>query len=65
MKKLLIRTAMAGILVVSTTMSAIAADKVVLSMWHNHPEWKDRVHAIIDKFEGKHPNIEIELQKIA
>lgn len=65
MKKLLIRTAMAGLLVVSTTMSAIAADKVVLSMWHNHPEWKDRVQAIIDKFEEKHPNIEIDLEEIA
>jgi ABC-type glycerol-3-phosphate transport system substrate-binding protein len=34
-------------------------------MWHNQPEWKDRVQAIIDKFEALHPAIKIELEEIA
>ena len=45
--------------------AAPASDEVVtLVMWHNHPEWKDRVQAILDVFEEEHPNIHIELEEI-
>ena len=65
MKHALIRTLLAGALLASTAVSAFAADKVVLTMWHNHPEWKDRVLPIIAKFQEQHPNIEIQLEEIA
>jgi len=40
-----------------------SSDEVVtLTMWGNHPEWKDRVLAIIDAFEAEHPNIKIEFE---
>ena len=35
---------------------AFAADPVTLTFWHNHPEWKDRVQAILDKFEVENPD---------
>jgi raffinose/stachyose/melibiose transport system substrate-binding protein len=41
-----------------------AGEKVTLVMWHNHPEWKDRVQAILDVFEQENPNIHIELEEI-
>jgi len=41
-----------------------AAEKVTLVMWHNHPEWKSRVQAILDRFEEENPNIHIELEEI-
>lgn len=43
---------------------AAAAEEVTLVMWHNHPEWKDRVQAILNVFEEEHPNIHIELEEI-
>lgn len=44
---------------------AAASDEVVtLVMWHNHPEWKDRVQAILDVFEEEHPNIHIQLEEV-
>jgi len=36
---------------------------VTLTMWGNHPEWKDRVTPIIAAFEAEHPNIKIELDE--
>jgi len=42
----------------------MAADKVTLVMWHNHPEWKERVEAILEKFEASHPNIILDLEEI-
>jgi multiple sugar transport system substrate-binding protein len=42
----------------------MAADKVTLVMWHNHPEWKERVEAILQKFEASHPNITFDLEEI-
>ena len=45
--------------------ASVTADAVVtLVMWHNHPEWKDRVQAVLDVFEEEHPNIHIELEEI-
>ena len=46
------------------TVSARAAEKVTLTLWHQHPEWKQRVIAILDKFEAAHPNIHIELEEM-
>jgi raffinose/stachyose/melibiose transport system substrate-binding protein len=45
-------------------MPALAADPVTLTFWHNHPEWKDRVQAILDKFEAENPGIHIQLDEI-
>jgi len=45
-------------------MPALAADQVTLTFWHNHPEWKDRVQAILDKFEAENPGIHIQLDEI-
>lgn len=38
-----------------------ATEVTTLTMWGNHPEWKDRVAPIIAAFEAEHPNIKIEL----
>jgi raffinose/stachyose/melibiose transport system substrate-binding protein len=42
----------------------LAQDQVTLTLWHNHPEWKDRVQAILDRFEEEHPNIKIDLEEL-
>ncbi len=65
MKHKLIKTLLWSALLASTAASAFADDKVVLTMWHNHPEWKARVEAILAKFEAAHPNIDIQLEEIA
>jgi raffinose/stachyose/melibiose transport system substrate-binding protein len=46
-------------------MTSPAQAKTTLVMWHNHPEWKDRVEAILQKFEAAHPEIAIELEEIS
>ncbi|MET1416657.1 extracellular solute-binding protein [Roseibium sp. HPY-6] len=65
MKSMLRSGLLAGSVLAVSLGSSFADDKVVLSMWHQHPEWKDRVEAILDKFEAAHPNIEIALEEIA
>ena len=65
MKHLLIKACLFGTLLAATTFSAWADDKIVLKYWHNHPEWKDRVQAIITKFQEQNPTIEIQLEEIA
>lgn len=65
MRRTLMKLAIAGSLMLTTAGAALAQDKVVLTMWHNHPEWKDRVQVILDRFEELHPNIEIQLEEIA
>jgi multiple sugar transport system substrate-binding protein len=60
LKQLLIVAA----LIPSCAMPAIAQNSVTLGLWHNHPEWKARVEAILQKFESSHPNIHIELEEI-
>ncbi len=54
-----------GVLLATSALPALAQDKTVLTMWHNHPEWKDRVEAILVAFEAKHPTIDIQLEEIA
>ena len=39
---------------------SFAQDQVTLTLWHNHPEWKDRVQAILDRFEEQNPGIVVE-----
>lgn len=41
------------------------AEQVTLTMWHQHPEWKDRTQAILSAFEAAHPDIKIDLEEIA
>lgn len=65
MKHTLIKALTVGALLASTAFSSFAQDKVVLAMWHNHPEWKDRVEAILAKFEAANPNIDVQLEEIA
>ena len=64
MIRLIVGLVIGTILWIASTAFTQAQDKVVLSMWHNHPEWKDRVVPILDRFEALHPNIEIELEEI-
>jgi len=52
-------------LLFSLPMVGAAQAKTTLVMWHNHPEWKDRVEAILQKFEAAHPDIAIDLQEIS
>lgn len=56
---------MASAIVMATGFTAAAADKTVLTMWHNHPEWKDLVEDILTEFEAEHPTIDIQLEEIA
>lgn len=44
--------------------AARAQPATTLSFWHNHPEWKDRVIAILKRFEAEHPSIRVELQEM-
>jgi raffinose/stachyose/melibiose transport system substrate-binding protein len=46
------------------TRPARADDKITLTLWHNHPEWKERVIAILNRFEALHPNIHVELTEM-
>ncbi len=65
MKTSYIANALASVALCAFASAAYADDKVTLSMWHQHPEWKDRAEAILEKFESEHPNIEIDLEEIA
>lgn len=65
MKHLFVKTCLIGALLASTVMPSFADDKIVLKYWHNHPEWKDRVEAILAKFEAENPTIDVQLEEIA
>lgn len=65
MKHKILKSLLVGILLASTALPSLAQDKTVLTMWHNHPEWKDRVEAILAKFEAENPTIDIQLEEIA
>ena len=65
MKHILLKSLLVGALLASTALPSLAQDKTVLTMWHNHPEWKDRVEAILAKFEAENPTIDIQLEEIA
>lgn len=43
---------------------ARAQAATTLSFWHNHPEWKERVVAILKRFEAANPGIRIDLQEM-
>ncbi|MEO6395907.1 MAG: extracellular solute-binding protein [Devosia sp.] len=64
-KHKLMKGLLVGILLASTALPSLAQDKTVLTMWHSHPEWKDRVEAILAKFEEENPTIDIQLEEIA
>ena len=64
MKRPMITGLLASAMTLGAVMPAIAED-ITLTMWHQHPEWKDRTQAILDLFEESHPNITIELEEIA
>ena len=58
------RFAQAAAFAVSSPVPALAQQPVKLTLWHNHPEWKERVIAILNRFEALHPNIKIDLQEL-
>jgi raffinose/stachyose/melibiose transport system substrate-binding protein len=63
MTKHLKRLALIGIATAALAAPAYA-DTVTLSFWHNHPEWKDKIQPILDKFEAENPDIKIQLTEI-
>jgi len=44
--------------------SAFAQDQVTISIWGNHPEWKDPMQGILDAFEAANPGITVELTEV-
>ena len=56
------RTTLASLLL--PVAAAAQPTTTTLSFWHNHPEWKDRVIAILKRFEADHPTIRIDLQEM-
>jgi raffinose/stachyose/melibiose transport system substrate-binding protein len=64
MRKGLLRYALLGAFVSLLQMPVQAADTTTLTFWHNHPEWKERVQKIIDKFEAQNPGIHVQLEEI-
>lgn len=63
--KIVTRTAGAVAVALALTGSAAWAEDVVLTMWHQHPEWKAATQAILDAFEAENPGIKIDLEEIA
>jgi len=47
----------------TTAPESPSGEVVTLTMWGNHPEWKDRVLPIVAAFETEHPNIKIKLDQ--
>lgn len=45
------------------TVESVSDEVVTLTMWGNHPEWKDPVLEIVEAFEAEHPNIKIEVDQ--
>ena len=45
-------------------MSALAQDAVEVTIWGNHPEWKDPMQEILDAFQAAVPGVEVELTEI-
>jgi raffinose/stachyose/melibiose transport system substrate-binding protein len=62
--KTLMKALLIGSLLASTASVGWADDKVVLTMWHGHPEWKNAVEKIISTYEEENPNVEIQLEEI-
>ena len=64
MKRVLTKVLLAGALLISSATMSFAADKIVLTIWHNHPEWKEAFAKIIAKFEEENPNISFQLEEV-
>lgn len=64
MKRSLTAGLLASVMSLGAIMPALA-DQTTLTMWHQHPEWKDRTEAILSAFEAAHPDITIELEEIS
>jgi ABC-type glycerol-3-phosphate transport system substrate-binding protein len=43
---------------------ALAQDEVTISIWGNHPEWKDPMTEILDAFSAANPGIKMELTTV-
>ena len=43
---------------------ARAQSRTTVSLWYNHPEWKDRTAAILRRFEAANPSIHIDVQEM-
>ncbi len=56
---------LAASILFSLPMIGAAHAKTTLVFWHNHPEWKERVETILQKFEAAHPDIAIDLEEIS
>lgn len=65
------KTFTSGLLAISVALSlgytgaSQADEQITLSMWHQHPEWRDKTEAILAAFEAAHPGITIDLEEIA
>lgn len=55
-------TLLAAVLLSAVAVCASAQDQ--MTPWHNHPECKGSVAAILQKFEAANLNIHVELQEI-
>jgi ABC-type glycerol-3-phosphate transport system substrate-binding protein len=44
---------------------AEAQDAVTVTLWGNHPEWKDPMQEIVDAFQAANPDVKVELTEIA
>jgi raffinose/stachyose/melibiose transport system substrate-binding protein len=56
--------AMSGALGLITIGGASAADSVTVTIWGNHPEWKDPMQAIVDAFQAATPGVKVELTEL-
>ncbi|HEX3347244.1 MAG TPA: extracellular solute-binding protein [Acetobacteraceae bacterium] len=63
MSRITRRTILAAPLL-AAALPAHAQEKVTLTLWHNHPEWKARVLAILARFEAEHPTVHVELTEM-
>jgi raffinose/stachyose/melibiose transport system substrate-binding protein len=58
-------SAVAGPLANLGLRSASAQDATTVSLWGNHPEWKDPMQEIVDAFQAANPDVKVELTEIA
>ena len=56
--------AMAGSLGLIRAGNAGAADDVTVTLWGNHPEWKNPMQEIVDAFQAAVPGVKVELQEL-
>jgi raffinose/stachyose/melibiose transport system substrate-binding protein len=45
--------------------SAAAQEQTTVTIWGNHPEWKDPMQEIVDAFQAATPDVKVELTEIA